>query len=420
MAFFIKRFFVRLLAIVIPLLAFGCTSARVGDAEADRLFRAQNYTAAADHLKKGYDEQGESGRDSLLYLLDYALALHTAGKYDEAIAAFAKADKLAEIKDYTSLASEAGAILTSDNVRDYKAEEFETVYISAYLAIDYAAKGDLEGALVEARRVNSKLERLRRDGGRTISQSAFARYFAAVIREAQDEPNDAYIDYKRTYELKPDYPDLAHDLWRTAFFSNLDDAMDQWSSHYGLSSELKSTIKKNEGPRATTGELIVIFENGISPQKGPNPAWASLPKFFPRYNPVRSASVVVDGQPLAETSVLDNIEAVAIQNLDEKLGGIIARRVAGRVVKEVVAEQVESKTKSPLLGFLTRVALVASDRADLRSWELLPKEFQMARVRLAPGLHTVRLLPGGVAPLADKTVQINAGQRVFLPFRYMP
>ena len=64
------------------------------------------YDDAAAELKDGYAKQGENGRDSLLYILDLGLALHSGGKLDESNKYFLKANDLAVIKDYTSISKE--------------------------------------------------------------------------------------------------------------------------------------------------------------------------------------------------------------------------------------------------------------------------------------------------------------------------
>ncbi|MDT9145932.1 hypothetical protein RSW78_25215, partial [Escherichia coli] len=66
-----------------------------------------------------------------------------------------------------------------------------------------------------------------------------------------------------------------------------------------------------------------------------------LPRFYPRHNPVSSAEVALNGAIVGRTAVLHDIESTAIENLDEKYGGLIARRIAGVVAKEVVADQIE-------------------------------------------------------------------------------
>src|SRR5262245_35225402 len=115
--------------VLVAAVATACASARMSDREADNLFRSGNYDGAAEHLRKGLEKEGESGKDSLLYLLDLGLSLHSAGKYDESNKVLLKADRIADIKDYTSLAAEAGTLITSENTKDYKGEDFEKVLI---------------------------------------------------------------------------------------------------------------------------------------------------------------------------------------------------------------------------------------------------------------------------------------------------
>ena len=404
-------------------LIAGCSSARVSDHEADDLFRSGQYEAAAAHLRKGVLDQGDGGRDALLYLLDEGLALHAAGKYAESNKVFQKADRIAEIKDYTSIATEAATLLTSENIKSYKGEEFENVLISAYLAMNYALMSDYENAAVEARRVNRKLELMVSQGGRKYQQNAFARYLSAIVHEAEGEWNDAYIDYKKTYDLVPGFPGLGRDLWRTAGIVGIRDQMEEWREKFGLSKddlkEAKRIAPKSEGGKGAA-EIIVIYQNGISPVKKPNPAWNSLPRFVPRFNPVRTARIEINGEVKGTTAVLHDIEAIAIENLEEKNGGMIAKKIGGVIAKEVLARQIEERTNSPLLGLLARVTMYASDQADLRSWNLLPRDLEMARFAVEPGTYTVRALPVGVGPLPEKTIQVQAGQKVFVNFRYMP
>lgn len=391
----------------------GCASARMSDRESDNLFRSAKYDEAASQLEKGLKDQGENGRDLLLYLLDLGLALHSAGRYEESNQVLLKADKVAEIKDYTSLAAESASILTSENVKDYKGEDFENVLISTYLAMNYALMGDVENALVEARRVNRKLHMMITEGKRKYKQNAFARYLSAILYESEGNFNDAYIDYKKAWELEPDFPALRLDLWRTSRLSGMRDEAARWDGQFQLASAEKQQLK----PKA---EIIVFYENGISPVKRPNPDFHMVPRFYPRPNPVSYAHVEINGQMKGDTAVLDPIETTAIRNLEEKYAGIVAKRVAGLVAKRVVADQIERKTNSPLLGALARATLYLSDQADLRSWNLLPKDLQIARFPVEPGTYEVKVTPVGADPLPAKTIQVRAGKKVFVNFRYMP
>lgn len=407
-----------LAAACVVLLLGGCASSRMSETEPDRLFRRGDYAQAGAKLEEGLHKHGESGRDSLLYLLDIGLALHSAGRYEESNRNFLKADQIAEIKDYTSLAAESATLLTTENIQDYKGEDFEKVLINTYLAMNFALMGDTENALVEARRVHRKLERMVTEGQRRYKQSAFARYLSAVLYEAQGAYDDALIDYRKVQELVPGFPGLGRDLWRCAWLSRQRAEMERWAESYGLTDDDRREARR-AAPRSGAGELIVLYENGISPRKVPNPDWYSLPKFQARSNPVTEAHVLVNGEERGRTFVLHDIEATAIENLDEKYGPLIAKKLAGVVTKEVVADQIERRT-DPLIGFLARVIFYASDQADLRSWNLLPRDLQIFRTTLDPGTYTVALVPVGAQPLSEKVVQVAAGRKVFVNFRYMP
>ncbi len=398
----------------------GCVSARMSDHEPDLLFKAGKYDEAAQKLTASYAKLGENSKDSLLYVLDIGLSLHSAGKYEEAIKQFQKADKLAEIKDYTSIAKESASILTGENAKDYKAEDFENVMISTYLAMDYALLGSQEDAVVEARRVNRKLLLMVAEGGRKYQQNAFARYLSSVLYEDEKDWNNAYIDLKEAQKLEPGFPGLGRDLWRVAWLNGMDEDMERWQSEYNLTAEDKR-LARELAPKNKKAEIIVLYENGISPVKVPNPHFRTLPIFKPRWNPVSQAKISIDGHEAGLTQPLYNIESIAIQNLDEKYGTLIARRIGGMVAKEVVADQVGRQTNSPLLGALAKIALYASDQADVRSWSLLPRDLQVARYTVEPGTHTLRMEPSGAgAQFREKTVQVGAGKKVFVNFRYMP
>ncbi|MEK6578050.1 MAG: hypothetical protein AABZ55_02380 [Bdellovibrionota bacterium] len=396
----------------------------MSDHASDRFFRAGQYDQAAESLRHGLEEQGESGRDQLLYLLDLGLTLHTAGKFEESNQVFLKADKIAEIKDYTSLAAETATLLTSDNIKDYKGEDFENVMISTYLAMNYALMGDYENSLVEARRVNRKLHLMVTEGERKYKQNAFARYLSGVIYEAERNYNDAYVDYKKTYELEPSFRSLGRDLWRMAALIGIQEDMERWDREFNLSEEDHRSAR-DLFPKKGKGEVVVFYQNGISPRKVPNPQFHELPIFIPRSNPVSYAQVTAirEGSGVGQsvgTGRLHDVEATAIENLQEKYAGLVAKKIAGIVAKEIVSDQIAKKTDSPLLGFAAKMFFYASDQADVRSWNLLPKDLQVARLTVDPGTYVVRVEPVGGGGATEKTLQVKAGKKVFVNFRYIP
>ena len=124
---------------------------------------------------------------------------------------------------------------------------------------------------------------------------------------------------------------------------------------------------------------------------------------------------------MGQTAMLHNIEATAIENLDEKWGGLMAKKVAGLVAKGAVGYGVAKLTKSPLLGEL------APDRARRQPIRRIAAPgnysrmiFKSARFALPPGTYTIRILPRGGVPAPAKTITVVKGQESFINFRYMP
>ncbi|MBI3555939.1 MAG: hypothetical protein HY074_06735 [Deltaproteobacteria bacterium] len=401
----------------------GCGNYTATTRAARNEFYAGKYTEAAKALEKGAHEDS---LDQLLYLFDRATALHQAGDYDESNKDFAAADKMSEIKDYTSLSREAATLVTNDKIIQYKGEDFEKVLVSQYLALNYLMMHKYEDALVECRRVNQKLHMMISQGKRKYKLNPMASYVSALMWEDQHEWNDAYVDYQAVYALIPEMSYLGDDLYRLAWINNITEDMDKWARQYNLSGDDKKRIRDT----AKLPEIVVIVENGHSPEKQPNPAWTALPKYYPRNNPVAFAEVSVNGQVRGRSQMLFNVEKTAIENMDEKFAGLLAKRIGGVVAKEVIADQVGKRT-DPLIGKLLSFGMHAIDQADLRSWLTLPKDFQVFRVRvpLAPS-YTVQIRPKNGAGdnalsasgVLEKIVHFEPGkpgQRVFIHVRVL-
>lgn len=389
------------------------------DREANNYFKNQDWEKAANSLKTGLDHQGSYGRDRLLYLLDLGLTYRYAGRYDESNKYFFEAEKLSEISDYTSLSAEGATLFTSDTIKNYRAEDFEHLMINTYLAMNFAEQGKMDDALVEARKVNRKLYLMVTEGKKNYKQNNFARYLSGILYEAEGESSDAYIDYKKAYQNDPSVKMIGSDLFRLAKKQGMMDEARKWQSEFELSPEtlIKGNDKKeNKG----SGEIIVLYENGISPIKVPHESFNQVPKFVARQNPYLFAEVEIDSERRGPPVEFYNIEATAIENLDEKYAGIIAKKIAGVVAKEIVGNQIERATDSPLLGFLTKIVFYASDQADLRSWSLLPRDLQIGKYLVRSGEHEVKVFANGQRQLPPKKVQLKAGQKVFVAFRSVP
>ncbi|MEZ4751044.1 MAG: hypothetical protein R3B54_10610 [Bdellovibrionota bacterium] len=377
--------------------------------KARHLFESGDFENSAKELEP---LAAKEGNDQLLYLLDLGLTYHSAGRYEDAIKTFLKAEKIAEIKDYTSITAEAAAVITNEQVLPYKGEDFEKILINVFLAIDYTLVGKWDDALVECRRVNHKIDLMRQQGQLPYERNAFAKYLAAVLFEARGESNDAFVDYRQLASWKQGTPYLGAPLLRLSEKLHAEQEYQIYRKQFPATRDYR--IGKNEG------EIIVLLEMGKGPVKIPNPSFRLVPMFERRNYSTAYAEVRVDAQNPVRTQTLFDIESTAIEQLQKKMAIIMARKVGGVVVKEVIAERVRKATDSEFLGLLTKVILHMTDQADLRSWSTLPASLQLARIRVPAGTHRVALdlvyRSGGSRPNVKEwtEVKVGRGKKVFL------
>jgi len=92
-----------------------------------------------------------------------------------------------------------------------------------------------------------------------------------------------------------------------------------------------------------------------------------------------------------------SVSAAVTDEFEDKLGGILIKAVARTALKYELARGIEKEVdkKNEILGeiaFLTANAAAALfERADTRSWHLLPDEVSVVRLRLPPGIHPLTL-----------------------------
>ncbi len=380
---------VRAVLVLVTLLISSCATYQGKVRIARSLLQEGRLSDALAQLKPLADQPGN---DQLVYLLDYATALQVAGDYAESNKYFLAADKFADIQDYTSLSLETGSLLTGEEMVQYKGDDFEVILINAMTAINYLNLGDLDDAMVEVRRLNEKLRRFRLEAKRKFTDNALAIYLSAIIYEANKSWDDAAIAYEQVYKIDPSYRPLHEDLIRSNVRARRWDAVKKWKDTFPEIGE------KPEWKDTKQGEVIVIYQQGWGPRKdfrydnmrypAMYPIWSSVFNVNPELGPLNSNqplnSVHFKGQ-----ETLFDVDRVAIASLEDKYLSLVARRIGGAIVKEVVADRIRKENR--LLGDIALLAMYASDRADLRQWSTLPKTFKIYRASVPPGDYQLKI-----------------------------
>lgn len=397
----------------------GCSTYQGKVSEARLLIGSHQTEKAIEILEPLAQKEND---DQLIYMLDYGVALQQAGRFSESAKTLSAAERIADIQDYTSLSKETASLLLSEEMVQYKGDDYEKVLINAVNAVNFLMLNDLDSALVEVRRLNNKLYLYRTEAKRPYDQNPFAFYLGAIIWEADRRYDDAYIAYKKAYELIPNYPPLRADLIRAGIRAQRPEEVAKWQKQFP---EVKI---RPEWRDPTLGELVLIYQQGWGPRKIANPQSPRFPKLSPVGSfttqaklEIRSAEDTSKQVASAGTDQVFSVQDVAIKTLDDQYGSLIAKRVAGVAAKAIVADQIRQKNGP--LGDLAWILMNVSDRADLRQWSTLPESFQIARIYLKAGKYSVGVkglsasgVPSGEA-MEPRELEIKAGRKTFMTWR---
>ncbi len=192
-----------------------------------------------------------------------------------------------------------------------------------------------------------------------------------------------------------------------------------------------AAISSLDAPRLVDeGEVVVFMEEGFIPQKREcrvyvNGLFASIAAATPAYTSFdcmpyedgRPLTVKEDGRHLVKTRLLCDFAPIAAKSLDECMAGIVARQIARSGVKaatqgalsaiavgSAIAASSGGNNKGAIVlaGIATLGSIAmgayseASERADLRSWLLLPRQVQIARFPMKAGCHNLTLSTCGM------------------------
>jgi len=82
--------------------------------------------------------------------------------------------------------------------------------------------------------------------------------------------------------------------------------------------------------------------------------------------------------------VIEDVAAVAGENLDDRIAWLAARSAARGLLKRQLADQMRDNKNGQALGFLVDMFTIATERADLRAWRTLPRLWVAARAFVPP------------------------------------
>lgn len=333
--------------------------------EADELIEAE---------KTNPKENIYSSRNELLYFFDKGAVRQMMGDYKTSSDNLEMAEDIID-KLYTkSITDETWSFLSNDLNLNYTGEDFEQVMVNIIKTLNYMYSNDFNGAAVEARRINHKLNYFEDSYGEKAiyTDDAFARYLSAFAYEAIGSINDAYIDYKKSLDAYKKYNNIygtqipvfiKGDILRMAdamnFYDELENFKKQWTEDVKF-------IKYSDLKKAA--EVMFVVYDGLPAYKIDENA---MPKFVNRGYAVTKV-VIKDGDKEYYPIIAQDISKMAEKNLENKNLAILAKTIARNITKKVAKD-------IPVLNLF-----IGEEKADTRCWRTIPGRFQIVRFIIAP------------------------------------
>lgn len=373
--------------------------------------------------------------DRVVDLLNRGALLRMAGEYEASNRALESAyDAMAEV-DPLSVSESIGSLMVGETVFAYAGEPHERVLLHLLMAFNYLDLGDADAARVEALRVDLRLQRLAAEQGRSVyRQDPFARYLSGLIFEHLGEPDQALVAYRQAFEAYREQSErlgvavpgsLQKDLLRLADQLGLDDDRVEWQDAFGLE---QWPDPAEHGDKA---HAVMIAGVGLAPRKGEQGFMVqdhrgrvhsvALPYYESRQRVVGGFRLIAEADSATAEPVHD-LDALARILLNEQQGALAARALGRLLVQKEMIDQ--AREANPIAGLAMNVFTVAVDRADTRTWGMLPAQYYMARISLPPGEHRLALVYEGRSgrPLTRVdlgTVELKAGAYHFLFDRWV-
>ena len=396
----------------------GCAGPRKVYTTVDELNTLGDFSRAHHYVQEHAKDYGK--RNRLLYLLDRGMFAFLIGEFREAIAAFTEAEQLINELYTISLSQEATTFVVNDNAAPYRGEDFESVMVNIFLALSYANLSEIDEALVEARKVDSKLTaiNLQYAGNEknAYREDPFVRLLMGILYEmgqTSSDLNDAYISYMKALQGY----DSEYQRFGVSFPEPLVENLFSVASFMGRA-ELRKVKRRfpshrfvSRADRKKMAEVYVLHLNGRTPVKQedvivvPTPDGQVVKLAFPRYEEISGLIVgarlhaLPEGgkkQFVADFRVGEPIGGIAIENLENRRVRIYAKTVARVTAKYLAVKEAGRSAEDQfggLAGLLTKVTgdlmIFMSEQADLRSWRTLPQEVLISKVTVPPGNYQI-------------------------------
>jgi len=356
--------------------------------------------------------------NAISLFMDKGLLEYYAGNYAASSLDLQNAERLIEEAYTRSISQSFLTYIANDNAKDYPGEDFEDIYLNVFNALNYYNTGNIDGALVEIRKLtipNGKLDMLsrkyeyidpstganlsamaQRETGISqlpevksvnFSNSALARYIGALLYQGAGDPDAARIEFDQVYRAF----NTNNNIYRTAVPPAVEQARNIPSGQARLN------IISFTGLSPIKEEAHIIhtlpFQHSLL-----RSASFKLPVLVRRPNIITRIEVAVDGKGSFDLELLEDMSAIMEETFNARFSNILLKTYIRTIIKYSVADLIAAETArnvGEMAGFLSalaaKTALEASEAADIRMSRYLPDKAYIGGINLDPGIYSVTI-----------------------------
>jgi hypothetical protein len=356
--------------------------------------------------------------DELLRELEQGVSSYYASQFGRSAAVLDSAALLADDRITNSVSGNALALLTNDLARPYQPRRTERLFIPYYGMLAFARLDQWEEAAVEARRLSALLAQYAAD--RTDAERAThatLHYLAGVVFERAGERNEAAVAYRLARALLPQQVDSARGSGAAGEGDVLVVVERGFVAHRATESinvflgdvDRDSLGTSDRESNAHTASRIAERLSRISDGPGgprrrgrdhdgdrdDDGYWLSVA--FPSVRraaiPIGETTLLVDGASVTNARVASLLDDAVVADEGRERVALLARAIARAAAKYVVTKAVKDN-KGEVAGSIANIGASLLERADVRSWHLLPQEITLLRVHAPAGQRQLQLTLG--------------------------
>lgn len=420
--------FIKLFArAILPLLFSGCMANLANSigidtdnlAKQDKMFVFGDYKQAAEIAVKNKNKKAIPDEANLLSTLQAGNSYLFAKDYSNSLKMFDESEAIIKYHHEKTLAGTTtdyiASLMLNDAAVNYHASIAEAIMVNTYKSLNFMALGKFEQARVE---LNRALERERR--AKETYAELIAKQKDAIAQKKREKQSRGFEQTLNNPQIKnmarqnysslnkfEAYPDFVNPF--TTYLAGLFFLIEgDYAKSSSLLKEVHEMMPDNETVKSDfimveetfAGKAIqdryvwVIYENGLGPVKSEFkiniPMYIvsnkviytgiALPKMEPRSQTASKMIIFCAGKSVGETSVVGDMERVVLSEFNYSYNDILTRAVFSTILKTY--SQYEAQNKNPYFGLASAAFQLLTTHADTRLWSTLPKDFQVAKVKM--------------------------------------